>query len=46
VFNGVVGQTGAFYVKPVRRVTGGVAPSGFSPAYYNPTTGEFIVVTP
>lgn len=33
-------------VKPVREVTGGVAPVGFSPVYYNPTTGEFIVVTP
>jgi hypothetical protein len=35
-----------FYVAPVREVTGGVAPSGFSPVYYNPTTSEFIVVTP
>ena len=35
-----------FTVKPVRAVSGGVAPAGFSPVYYNPTTGELIVVTP
>ena len=35
-----------FTVKPVRAVSGGVAPAGFSPMYYNPTTGEIIVVTP
>jgi hypothetical protein len=32
-----------FYVKPIRRVTGSV-PSGFSPMYYNTSTGEIIVV--
>lgn len=36
----------SFVVKPVRQVTGGSVPSGFYPTYYNPTTGEFIVVTP
>ena len=35
-----------FYVKPVREVTGGTPPAGFSPMYYNPTTGEVIVVSP
>jgi len=35
-----------FYVKPVREVTGGTPPAGFSPMYYNPTTGEIIVVSP
>jgi hypothetical protein len=34
-----------FTVKPVRAVSGSV-PAGFSPMYYNPTTGEIIVVTP
>jgi hypothetical protein len=34
-----------FTVKPVRAVSGAV-PVGFSPMYYNPTTGEIIVVTP
>jgi hypothetical protein len=34
-----------FTVKPVREVVTTV-PSGFSPMYYNPTTGEIIVVTP
>jgi hypothetical protein len=34
-----------FTVKPVRAVSGS-APVGFSPMYYNPTTGEIIVVTP
>jgi hypothetical protein len=29
----------------VREVTGGVAPPGFSPVYYNPTTREFILVS-
>lgn len=38
--------TGTFVVKPVRIVSGGVAPTGFYPAYYNPDTGEFIVLTP
>lgn len=42
-----LGSAGAntFVVKPVRQVSGSV-PSGFYPTYYNPTTGEFIVVTP
>jgi hypothetical protein len=43
-----------FTVKPVRAVTSvtfaaptaGSIPAGFSPMYYNPTTGEIIVVTP
>ena len=39
------GTTG-FYAAPVRQVTGGGTPPGFSPVYYNPTTKEFIVVTP
>jgi hypothetical protein len=39
------GQTG-FYAAPVRGVVGGVAPSGFFPVYYNPTTSELIVVRP
>jgi len=34
-----------FTVKPVRSVSGAV-PAGFSPMYYNPTTGEVIVVVP
>jgi hypothetical protein len=34
--------TSGFFVKPVRRV--GSVPAGFLPTYYNPTTGEFIVV--
>ena len=38
--------TTGFYAAPVREITGGVPPSGFSPVYYNPTTSEFIVVTP
>jgi hypothetical protein len=38
------GTTG-FYAAPVRNLTG-VPPSGFSPVYYNPTTSEFIVLTP
>ena len=45
-FNGVDAQTDSFYVKPVRSVAGGAVPSGFYPTYYNPTTGEFIVVRP
>jgi hypothetical protein len=43
-----------FTVKPVRAVTSvtfaaptaGSIPAGFAPMYYNPTTGEIIVVTP
>jgi len=43
-----------FTVKPVRAVTSvtfaaptaGSIPAGFSPVYYNPTTGELIVITP
>jgi hypothetical protein len=43
-----------FTVKPVRAVTSvtfaaptaGSIPVGFSPVYYNPTTGELIVITP
>ncbi len=43
-----------FTVKPVRAVTSvtfaaptsGSVPAGFSPMYYNPTTGELIVITP
>ena len=43
-----------FTVKPVRAVTSvtfaaptaGSLPAGFSPVYYNPTTGELIVITP
>jgi hypothetical protein len=38
------GTTG-FYAAPVRNLTG-APPSGFSPVYYNPTTSEFIVLTP
>jgi hypothetical protein len=38
-------SAGAF-MKNVRVVSGGSVPSGFFPTYYNPTTGEFIVVTP
>lgn len=34
------------YINPIREVTGGSAPAGFSPMYYNPTTKEVIVVTP
>jgi hypothetical protein len=42
-----------FTVKPVRAVasvtfaapTSGSIPAGFSPMYYNPTTGEIIVIT-
>jgi hypothetical protein len=42
-----------FTVKPVRAVTSvtfaaptsGSVPAGFSPMYYNPTTGEIIVIT-
>jgi hypothetical protein len=41
VLNNIVENT--FVVKPVRQVTGAV-PTGFYPSYYNPTTGEFIVV--
>jgi hypothetical protein len=26
--------------------TAGSIPAGFSPVYYNPTTGELIVITP
>jgi len=37
--------TGTCVIKPIRTVTGGVAPAGFSATYYNPTTGELIVVT-
>jgi len=33
-------------IKPVRVVSGGSAPSGFHATYYNPATGELIVVTP
>jgi hypothetical protein len=53
---GSLGQTTAntFTVKPVRSVTSvtfaaptaGSIPAGFSPMYYNPTTGEIIVITP
>ncbi len=43
LLNNIVENT--FVVKPVRQVTGAV-PTGFHPAYYNPTTGEFIVVVP
>ena len=42
--SGVADQTDSFYVKPVRAVSGGAVPDGFYPTYYNPTTGEFIVV--
>ena len=43
----IVQVTGAnTFLGNVREVTGGVAPAGFSPVYYNPTTGELIVVTP
>jgi hypothetical protein len=51
----VLDQTTAntFTVKPVRAVTSvtfaaptaGSIPAGFSPMYYNPTTGEIIVIT-
>lgn len=34
------------YISPIREVTGGSAPAGFSPMYYNPTTKEVIVVSP
>jgi hypothetical protein len=34
------------YINPIREVSGGSAPAGFSPMYYNPTTKEVIVVTP
>lgn len=37
-------SAGAFMTN-LRVVTGGSVPSGFFPTYYNPTTGEFIVVT-
>jgi hypothetical protein len=53
---GPLNQTTAntFTVKPVRAVTSvtfaaptaGSIPAGFSPMYYNPTTGELIVITP
>lgn len=36
---------GRFFVKPVREDATGVVPSGFYPAYYNPTTGEFIYLS-
>ena len=32
-------------IKTLRTVTGGVAPSNFTPVYYNPATGELITVT-
>lgn len=35
----------SYLLKNLRVVTGGVAPQGFSPVYYNPSTQEFIVVT-
>ena len=53
--NAALDQTTAntFTVKPVRAVasvtfaapTSGSVPAGFSPMYYNPTTGEIIVIT-
>jgi len=38
--------SGEAYISPIREVTGGTAPAGFSPMYYNPTTKEVIVVSP
>jgi hypothetical protein len=38
--------SGTTVIKTLRTVTGGSAPSGFNQVYYNPTTGELIVVTP
>ena len=38
--------SGEAYISPIREVTGGSAPAGFSPMYYNPSTKEVIVVSP
>ena len=44
--NSLVGNTAsAFYVKPVRSVTGATS-KGFVAVFYNPTTGEFVYGTP
>jgi hypothetical protein len=38
--------SGTTVIQSLRQVSGGTAPGGFSPVYWNPTTGELIVVTP
>jgi hypothetical protein len=38
--------SGTTVIQSLRQVSGGTAPGGFSPVYWNPTSGELIVVTP